>query len=113
MAVNTLDFDGRTIEVDAEGYLEDLADWTPEVAISLAAREGIVLTDAHRAILDLLRQFYSEFQLSPSTRPLVKYVALKLGPEVGNSAYLNRLFEGAPAKIGAKLAGLPKPTNCI
>ncbi|MFP3500285.1 TusE/DsrC/DsvC family sulfur relay protein, partial [Pseudomonas sp. SIMBA_059] len=25
----------------------------------------------------------------------------------------NRLFNGTPAKLAAKLAGLPKPTNCI
>ncbi|WP_042858531.1 TusE/DsrC/DsvC family sulfur relay protein, partial [Pseudomonas aeruginosa] len=23
------------------------------------------------------------------------------------------LFKGAPAKLGAKLAGLPKPSNCL
>jgi sulfur relay (sulfurtransferase) DsrC/TusE family protein len=27
--------------------------------------------------------------------------------------HLNRLFKGTPAKLAAKLAGLPKPTNCI
>ena len=52
-------------------------------------------------------------QLSPATRPLIKYTALKLGPEKGNSPHLNRLFNGTPAKLAAKLAGLPKPTNCI
>ena len=27
--------------------------------------------------------------------------------------HLNRLFNGTPAKLAAKLAGLPKPTNCL
>ena len=54
-----------------------------------------------------------KFQLSPATRPLIKYAALKLGPDKGNSLHLNRLFKGTPAKLAAKLAGLPKPTNCL
>ncbi|HEY6610019.1 MAG TPA: TusE/DsrC/DsvC family sulfur relay protein, partial [Pseudomonas sp.] len=33
--------------------------------------------------------------------------------EKGNSLHLNKLFHGTPAKLAAKLAGLPKPTNCI
>ncbi|MGH8425826.1 MAG: TusE/DsrC/DsvC family sulfur relay protein, partial [Pseudomonas fluorescens] len=41
------------------------------------------------------------------------YIALKLGPLKGNSLHLNRLFKGTPAKLAAKLAGLPKPTNCL
>ena len=75
--------------------------------------EGLTLTPEHVEILELLRGFYAEFQLSPATRPLIKYTAMKLGAEKGNSMHLNRLFNGTPAKLAAKLAGLPKPTNCI
>lgn len=105
--------EGRTIALDKDGYLEDLHDWSNPVAESLAIEEDIVLTADHWEILELLRAFYAEFQLSPATRPLVKYTALKLGTEKGNSLYLNRLFNGTPAKLAAKLAGLPKPTNCL
>ena len=45
-------------------------------------------------------------------RPLCKQVTAELGVEKGKSLYLNKLF-GSPAKIAAKLAGLPKPKNCI
>ena len=105
--------DGRRIALDQDGYLCELTDWAPAVATALARAEGLSLTPTHWAVLDALREFYAEFQLSPATRPLVKYIALKLGPETGNSACLNQLFKGTPAKLAAKLAGLPKPTNCI
>ncbi|WP_462383791.1 TusE/DsrC/DsvC family sulfur relay protein [Pseudomonas sp. Marseille-QA0892] len=111
--MSALVVEGQPIPLDPEGYLVNLTDWSPTVAGLLAEQSGITLTDDHWEILNLLRNFYAEFQLSPSTRPLVKYVTLKLGPDKGKSAYLNRLFDGAPAKLGAKLAGLPKPTNCI
>lgn len=111
--MNTLALNGREIRLDKDGYLLDLADWSAEVARALAAREEIDLSPEHWEILELLRGFYQEFQLSPATRPLIKYTALKLGPDKGNSLHLNRLFKGTPAKLAAKLAGLPKPTNCL
>ncbi|HBX53988.1 TusE/DsrC/DsvC family sulfur relay protein [Pseudomonas sp. UBA2684] len=103
----------RYIALDTDGYLIDLADWSEAVAEALAQQEGLSLSVEHWEVLQLLRAFYDEFQLSPANRPLIKYVALKLGPEKGNSLHLNRLFNGTPAKLAAKLAGLPKPTNCL
>ncbi|AYC33089.1 TusE/DsrC/DsvC family sulfur relay protein [Pseudomonas cavernae] len=111
--MTALQLGDRKIALDKDGYLADLNDWSPSVAEALAAQEELVLSDAHWEILQLLRAFYAEFQLSPATRPLIKYVAMRLGPEKGNSLNLNRLFKGTPAKLAAKLAGLPKPTNCL
>lgn len=111
--MNSMTVGARAIELDKDGFLVDLSDWSADVASALAAAEEIELTPEHWEVLELLRSFYEEFQLSPATRPLIKYTALKLGPDKGNSLYLNRLFKGTPAKLAAKLAGLPKPTNCL
>ena len=111
--MNVLNVGQRAIALDKDGYLADLNDWSAEVASALAAAEDIELSPEHWEVLELLRSFYAEFQLSPATRPLIKYTALKLGAEKGNSLHLNRLFKGTPAKLAAKLAGLPKPTNCL
>lgn len=98
---------------DKEGYLLHLEDWSEQIALQLAEQESLELTAEHWEIIWLLRKFYQEFQLAPATRPLVKYTAQVLGSDKGNSQHLNRLFKGTPAKLAAKLAGLPKPTNCI
>lgn len=102
-----------SLDLDPEGYLRDLSEWSPEVARQLALKEGIELTERHWQVLQALRDFYAQFQLSPANRPLIKYIAQTLGPELGTSLQLNLLFKGAPAKLGAKLAGLPKPDNCL
>jgi tRNA 2-thiouridine synthesizing protein E len=94
--MNTLTVGARALELDKDGYLVDLNDWSNEVADALAAAEALELTPDHWEILTLLRQFYAEFQLSPATRPLIKYTALKLGPQKGNSLHLNKLFNGTP-----------------
>ena len=98
---------------DQEGFLLDHRDWSPEPAVEIATREGIDLLEAHWEIIDLLRRYYQTFDSSPAMRPLVKYCARELGPEKGKSVYLMSLFPGSPAKLGSKIAGLPKPDNCL
>ncbi len=102
-----------TLELDNEGFLKQLSDWSPEIADILADNEGITLTENHWEIINLLRDFYQQYQLSPSTRPLIKAITQKYGPEKGKSIYLMKLFPGSPAKLASKIAGLPKPPNCI
>ncbi len=98
---------------DKEGFLRRLSDWQPDVAEQIAAAENLELTPAHWEVLELLREYYREYDASPAMRPLVKYCTLKLGPEKGRSIYLMSLFPGSPAKLGSKIAGLPKPDNCL
>lgn len=87
--------------------------WTPDVAHQIAAVEQLELTARHWELIELLREYYREFDSSPAMRPLVKYCRLKLGADKGKSIYLMTLFPGSPAKIGSKIAGLPKPDNCL
>ncbi len=47
MSVDTLVVEGREIALDQDACLCSLADWSPQVAQALAAREGMELTDAH------------------------------------------------------------------
>jgi len=100
-------------EVDKDGFLKDLSLWSPDLACSLAQQEGIELTQDHFEIIDVLREFYYEHQVAPSNRPFVKLIKTKLGADKGNSIYLMQLFPESPAKIAAKIAGLPKPPNCF
>ncbi len=108
-----LNIDGRAIALDEDGYLINLNDWDKEAANALAAQENISLTPEHWEIIYLLQEFYREFELSPAMRALVKYTEKKLGPEKGKSIYLLQLFPPSPAKIASKIAGLPRPTNCL
>jgi len=98
---------------DKEGFLRKLSDWEPQVAEQIARAEQLELTPAHWEVLHLLREYYREFDASPAMRPLVKYCALQLGADKGRSIYLMSLFPGSPAKLGSKIAGLPKPDNCL
>ncbi len=49
----------------------------------------------------------------PSNRLFVKAVKEALGEDKGNSIYLMQLFPGTPAKTACRIAGLPRPTNCL
>lgn len=101
------------IEFDEEGYLLDLSQWSEALAEEIAAKEELELTEAHWEILRVLRAFYEQFEVSPAMRPLVKAVTKELGADKGKSIYLMKLFPGSPPKLAAKIAGLPKPANCL
>lgn len=103
----------RTLALDKDGYLANLDDWSVEVAEELARQEGVVLTPAHWEIIDLIRDFHRRRGLSPVMRILVKLVEKELGPDKGNSLYLLKLFPESPARVASKIAGLPRPVNCL
>ena len=108
-----LKIDGRVIPLDKEGYLVSLSDWDENVATALALEEEITLSPTHWEVINLLRIFYNRHQMSPANRALVNLVKRELGADKGKSVYLMRLFKGSPAKTVSKIAGLPKPENCL
>jgi tRNA 2-thiouridine synthesizing protein E len=113
MAHRSLQSAKRNIAVDKEGFLVNLEDWSDEIALQIAESENIHLTEKHWEIIYLVRRFYKEFDISPVMRALVKYAAQQLGEQQGRSIYLLKLFPGSPAMLAAKIAGLPKPPNCL
>ncbi len=101
------------LQLDNDGFLLNLSDWSEAVAAELARREGIELTPAHWEILWALRDFYQQYDLAPAMRPLSKHLKQTLSADKSGSIYLLTLFPGSPAKIAAKIAGLPRPENCL
>lgn len=108
-----LNLNERKIELDKEGFLINLTDWSEAVAEAIAHQDKINLTEAHWEIIYLVRDFYQTFQISPSMRALVKRTEQIHGAEKGKSIYLLKLFPTSPAKFASKIAGLPKPANCL
>lgn len=104
---------GRRIAVDGRGYLLDAADWDRELAMAMAAADGLELGEAHWQVLDLLRDYHRQHGQAPAMRLLVREVARVLGSKRADSRVLYRLFPQGPAKQAARYAGLPRPTSCI
>ena len=101
------------LETDKDGYLRHLTDWSPEAAEWLASSVDVTLGAEHWEVINALRIFYADTGISPAMRILVKIVKQKISVEKGNSIHLLTLFPGSPAKLAAKIAGLPRPTNCL
>jgi len=98
---------------DNEGFLLNLHEWNNEIAERIALQEGINLSDAHWELLIAARRYQELFDISPEMRPFVKWLSKEKGPEKGRSVYLLTLFPNSPAKLISKIAGLPKPPNCL
>ncbi len=108
-----MNFNGLEIETDSQGYLKNTKDWNEDLAQAIAQQELIELSESHWQVIRFVRNFYLEYNTSPAIRMLVKAMAQQYGEEKGNSRYLYRLFPKGPAKQATKIAGLPKPVNCI
>jgi tRNA 2-thiouridine synthesizing protein E len=111
--MGTVTVAGKTIEVDEDGFLANLDDWSMDVAKYFAEVEGIEMTDQHWEVVNFLRDYYKQYQIAPMIKILVKEIGKKLGPDKGNTKYLYELYPGGPAKQACKIAGLPKPTGCV
>jgi TusE/DsrC/DsvC family sulfur relay protein len=98
---------GKSYEVDEDGFLQNPSIWNAEVAMDFSICEGLTdLTDDHWKIINYLRSYYLEFGIAPMIRKLCRETGFKL-----NQIY--DLFPSGPAKGACKLAGLPKPTGCV
>ena len=108
-----VELEGKSYEVDEEGYLVDLSTWDEKIAVKMAELDDAALTDSHWEVMNFLREYYEEYQIAPAVRVLTKAIGKKLGKDKGNSKYLYELFPYGPAKQACKYAGLPKPTGCV
>ncbi len=109
----TLDFGGKQVEVDEDGYLMNLDDWSKELAEHLADQDGLKMEVPHWEVINFLRDYYQQYQIAPMIKILVKEIKKKMGADKGNTKYLYQLFPDGPAKQACRYAGLPKPTGCV
>jgi tRNA 2-thiouridine synthesizing protein E len=105
--MTTLEVQAITVERDAEGFLVDPSQWTREIAEQIARESGIPeLTPRHWQVVEFMRERYLATGTAPSIR--------SLGKESGVSIKeLYQLFPKGPAKLAAKIGGIPKPRGCI
>lgn len=95
------------VELDHEGFFADPDQWTEEMAPELARREGIPeLTDAHWTVIRFMRSEFFEKGTGPTVRVLGKTSGVSVKE-------LYQLFPKGPAKVAARIAGIPKPRGCI
>jgi tRNA 2-thiouridine synthesizing protein E len=94
------------VEVDAEGFLADAGQWNEEIAAEVARESGIALGPRHWLVVRFMRDRYLTTGSSPSIRSLGKESGVPIKE-------LYELFPKGPAKVAAKIAGIPKPRGCI
>jgi tRNA 2-thiouridine synthesizing protein E len=95
------------VSVDSEGFLEDPTIWTPDMGVEIATANGIdTLTDRHWQVVNFMRTTYLETGTAPSIRTLGKASGVPIKE-------LYQLFPKGPAKLAAKVGGIPKPRGCI
>jgi len=98
---------GQSVDVDDEGFLLNAAQWNDAIAQEIAAANGIgELTDRHWQVVRFMRETYLQSGSAPSIRTLGKTSGVPIKE-------LYALFPHGPAKLAAKIGGIPKPRGCI
>ena len=97
---------GQDVDVNEEGYLTDMSQWSPAIAAAIAAEEGIgPLAEGHLKVVQYLRD-----QQAKGAALTIRSMG-KSG--VVTTKELYDLFPGGPLKKSSKIAGIPKPVGCI
>jgi TusE/DsrC/DsvC family sulfur relay protein len=105
--MSTVTLAGSAVEVDSEGFLTDPQQWNEQMATQIARDNGIdQLTDRHWQVINFMRKTYMESGSAPSIRSLGKTSGVPIKE-------LYELFPKGPAKLAAKIGGIPKPRGCI
>ena len=95
------------VDRDAEGFLRHSDQWSEDLAAELAREGGIdPLSDRHRQVVRYMRETY----LATGSAPTIRTLGKASGVPVKE---LYQLFPKGPAKLAAKIAGIPKPRGCI
>ncbi len=95
------------IDVDAEGFFQKPEQWNEELAQVIAHDAGIdPLTERHWRVIRFMRERYLATGQAPTIRTLGKESGVPIKE-------LYELFPKGPAKLAAKIGGIPKPKGCI
>lgn len=95
------------VVLDDRGYLADPAAWTPELAVVLAARDGLRrLTPDHWRVIDTMRAHHAERGALPMVRELCRATGFTL-------QRIYELFPKGPGQDACRAAGLPRPDSCV
>jgi TusE/DsrC/DsvC family sulfur relay protein len=95
------------VDVDAEGFMTKPEQWNAQIAAAIAADNGIAeLSDRHWLVVRFMRDRYLTTGSAPSIRSLGKESGVPVKE-------LYQLFPKGPAKLAARIGGIPKPTGCI
>jgi TusE/DsrC/DsvC family sulfur relay protein len=96
-----------SVHVDAEGFLTDPQQWDERLAEQIARENGIAeLSERHWLVVRFMRERY----LSTGTAPSIRSLGKESGVPIKE---LYQLFPKGPAKLAAKIGGIPKPRGCI
>lgn len=103
----TLEFQGKTFNVDEDGFIESYSEFCEEWVQWVKKEEGIEeLNEEHRNVIKILQDYYEKNGIAPMVRILSKLTGFKL-------KHIYELFPSGPGKGACKMAGLPKPTGCV
>ena len=97
----------NTESLDNDGFLNEMSNWTREMANELARRNDLgPLTEDHWRIIEYVRDYYLKHREGPPIAKIGKATGL-------TSSEICSMFPCGVARGAYRLAGLPRPIGCL
>ena len=104
---------GKIIQLSEAGWLENLDEWSEELAVEIAKNEKIdELTEEHWDIINEAREHFTENGQVCEPRAFSKIMKKKYGKDRSDQKYIYSLFPTGLIKCANKIAGLARPKGC-
>ncbi|HFQ14159.1 MAG TPA: TusE/DsrC/DsvC family sulfur relay protein [Gammaproteobacteria bacterium] len=104
---------GQTIKLSEAGWLENLDEWSEELAVEIAKNEKIPeMTQEHWDVVNLAREYFTDNGAVCEPRNFSKLMKERYGKDRSSQKYIYSLFPTGLIKCANKIAGLPRPKGC-
>ena len=104
---------GTIIQLSEAGWLENLDEWSEDLAVEISKSEKIEeLTAEHWDIIKEAREYFQENGSVCEPRNFSKIMKKKFGKDRSDQKYIYSLFPTGLIKCANKIAGLPRPKGC-
>jgi TusE/DsrC/DsvC family sulfur relay protein len=98
---------GHEVHVDADGFMTDPQEWTPDIAADIARRNGIdPLSPRHWKVIEFCRRDAVEQGTPPGVRRIVAQTGVPMKE-------IYTLFPKGPGILASRISGLTKPKSCV
>ena len=100
----------KTFARDKEGYMLDPENWNKDLAMELAAEEGLELTEAYWPVLHFIRDYWQQHKIAPDVRHVIKHLVELYGYDKKQAKQnVFTLFPYGYVKQACKIAGMQRP----
>ena len=110
--MNKMRVANKSIDINDQGYLINLSDWSESYVNKMAQKDGIKLYNDHWEIIYYFREYFNQNLVCPTMHQMIIDLMsknIKFHDKKKYEKHIYKLFPSDPIREICKLSGLPMP----